>query len=126
MKLHKSIFACVLFLLFGAALLGAAPAAVETAAPAVEPAAAAAPEAAAPAASFEALGPAACAVESLAASAGFDYVCGQCSQDPCKGAAVDSTCGFANGQWKRCQDYLGATCPADGGARCRCSSDPIP
>lgn len=128
MKLQRSILACALFLLLGAVTLGATPVAVERAtAPAAEPAAlVAAPEAAAPAASFEAIGSAECAVESLAASAGFDYVCGSCSQNPCSGYAVGSYCGFANGKFKYCKDWLGTTCPADGNAYCRCTSDPLP
>lgn len=54
------------------------------------------------------------------------YTCGSCSYNPCKGAAVNSVCGFSGGQWTRCQDYLGLTCSTDGGARCRCSNDPLP
>lgn len=59
-------------------------------------------------------------------SASLLYTCGSCSQNPCKGAGVNSYCGYSGGQPKVCQDYLGDTCPADGGAVCRCSNAPIP
>lgn len=126
MKQSKSLLACALFLLLGAAsafAAGPAEAPAELAASAVQ-AAAAAP-------AVSAANPADCAAVSpfapnVVQTAGELYLCGSCSQSPCAGAAVNSVCGFANGKWKRCQDYLGTTCAADGNARCRCSSDPIP
>lgn len=125
MKQSKSFLAGILFFLAGAAVAIAAPVAEPAAAApeAVQASVALPAETAAPAADCAAASPFAADVVT---SASLDYVCGVCSQSPCSGAAVNSICGFASGKYKRCQDYLGTTCPADGNARCRCSSDPIP
>lgn len=122
MKLQKSILASILFLLLGAGLAAAAP---EISAPAAPTG-----EIAAPADVFGASVLSSsqdCAASDLPRTNGLDSgTCGSCSPAICQGKPVDNYCGFSEGKIKVCQDYLGTTCPADGGARCRCSSDPLP
>lgn len=123
MKLQKTALLGVLLLAFTAGLASADPAPQANEAPEMTQAQAAVVEAEAP----DCEEPLFTTVTFKADYAASQfYVCGSCSYNPCKGAAVDSVCGFANGQWTRCQDYLGLTCSSDGGARCRCSNDPIP
>lgn len=120
MKLVKPLLAVALFLLLGAGFAGAAPQLSAPAAPAVETAAPADLFGASVLSSSKD-----CAASDSSQTDGF-YTCGACSASVCVGQAVNNYCGFANGRIKVCQDYLFSTCPADGGARCRCSSDPIP
>ncbi len=125
MKVQQSVVACLLFLLLGAGLAAAAPTAEP---PAAEPAAAVELR---PADLFgvsvlSAAGDCGKAVGVTAVAGDPWSVCGSCSQSPCAGASVWSVCGYAAGQFKYCQDWLGSLCPREDGARCRCSSDPIP
>lgn len=123
MKLQKSVLLGVLLLALSAGLASAAPAPEANEIPEVTQAQAAVVETEAPSCE-EPLFTTVTFKADYAASQ--FYVCGSCSYNPCKGAAVNSICGFFGGQYKVCQDYLGDTCPADGGARCRCSNDDIP
>ena len=119
MKIRNSFLACAFLLLFGAGLAGAAP---SPASPA-EPTAVLADLFGASVLSSSQD----CSADDLPQADGLDSsTCGSCSASVCRGQAVNNVCGFANGKFQYCQDYLGLTCPADGGARCRCSSDPIP
>lgn len=127
MKVQQSVVLCLLFLLLGAGFAAAAPTA--------EPAAPANAEANAldlrPSDFFgisvlSAAGDCGKAVGGTAVASDPWSVCGSCSQSPCAGASVGSLCGYAAGQPKYCQDWLGSLCPRQDGARCRCSNDPIP
>ncbi len=124
MKLQKSVLACALFLLLGAVSLAAAP---ETADPAAKMPAAATVEIPFTAV-VAALGEAAtdCVAKPSTRSSLDPYVCGNCSQNPCKGAFVNDYCGFSGGKPKVCQDYLASTCGDESGQICRCSNAPIP
>ena len=119
MKIRNSLLAFAFLLLLGAGLADAAPSL-----PAPETASAV------PADLFGAsllTSSQDCATDDLPQADGLDSsTCGSCSASVCRGQAVNNVCGFANGKFQHCQDYLGLTCPADGGARCRCSSEPIP
>lgn len=124
MKFEKSLLAFALILLLGASLAGAAPSLAVPDAFAVP-----ALETAAPTDLFNVSVLSAnkdCAAADVAEAQGLSlFVCGGCSASACRGQDVGNVCGFANGKFKYCQDWLGQVCP-DGGARCRCSSDPIP
>ncbi len=131
MKFRNSALLCALFLLLGASLAFAAPADLAAAADSGSAASLSAGPAMSELASTAACeadaSPFMTSVFTSKTRAGLDEsTCGSCSQNPCKGAPAWSVCGISGGQLKYCQDYLGSTCAADGGALCRCSNAPLP
>ena len=48
--------------------------------------------------------------------------CGQCSQDPCKGATRGALCGFSGGQFKYCIPQATNLCPGTQTWDCQCTS----
>lgn len=125
MKFNTSFLAFALLLLLGAGLAGAAPSLAFEAA---------ADEASlAPADLFNVSVLSAdkdCAAADVAEAQGLDpFTCGGCSTTYlCRGQEVGAVCAFnaGTGKFLFCQDWLGQICPQDGGARCRCSSEPNP
>lgn len=121
MKLSKMLLASALFLACTAGFAYAAPA--PDAAPAETLPAA---EAAAPADVFGAslLSAGDCGDKAAQRSVSGDpyLTCGQCSQNPCKGASVGDFCGLVGTQVKTCVDYfIGTLCLEGDGVHCRCA-----
>jgi hypothetical protein len=52
--------------------------------------------------------------------------CGSCSPSPCTGKVRYSICGYANDAYKRCDEKLAPSCPADLLPTCYCYSEDIP
>lgn len=133
MKLRNSALLCALLLLLGATMAFAAVATEPTVATADSVSAttlSAQPPASELTDSDDCAAPSSPFATSVLVSTGttnFGPACGKCSETICKNQVVDSICGSAGGgQFKRCVDWSGNTCAADGGVRCRCTADPIP
>ncbi len=122
MKLSKSILAAALFLAFTGFAASAAPM-PDAATPEI-----AAAEAQQPTDVFGAsvLSGGDCGDAAAKRSVSGDplLTCGQCSQNPCKGASVGDFCGQGpNGTIKLCQDwFIGTMCLEGDGVHCRCAS----
>ena len=132
MKVQKLAFASLLFLLLGAGLAGAAPQTAPAVASDENALADLAPADVFGVSVLNVGGDCAKAVKADKGDKAVEgtnpwSVCGTCSQAPCNnGAPINNVCGFANGKFKRCVNWLGDLCPAEDGAACRCTSDPLP